>query len=124
MKFINTGLILCTEKYEDCVDFYANKIGLSILHSYDNEHSKLTALDMGGNSYLMVEPGGKAIPEGKTIDDNPVWIRFNVENIDAAVTELRDRGVTAKIRREVWGTVADFCDPDGNICSLREAGSF
>jgi hypothetical protein len=48
MKFTNTGLILCTEKYEDCVDFYANIIGLSILHSYDNEHSKLTALDMGG----------------------------------------------------------------------------
>ena len=79
--------------------------------------SKLTALDMGGNNYLMVEPGGKAIPARKTIDDNPVWIRFNVENIDAAVIELSDRGVTAKIRREVWGTVADFCDPDGNICS-------
>ena len=78
----------------------------------------------GGNNFLMIEPGGKAIPAGKTIDDNPVWIRFNVENIDAAVTELKVRGVTARIRREVWGTVAEFRDPDGNICSLREVGSF
>lgn len=28
------------------------------------------------------------------------------------------------LRREVWGTVADFTDPDGNRCSLRDEGSF
>ena len=124
MNFTSTGLILCTEKYKECVDFYANKVGLAILHSYDNPHSKLTALDMGGGNYLMLETGGKAISTGKSIDENPVWIRFNVDDIDDAVRELQEQGITAKIRREVWGTVADFCDPDGNVCSLRDAGTF
>lgn len=27
-------------------------------------------------------------------------------------------------RREPWGTVGDFLDPDGNRCSLRDEGSF
>jgi hypothetical protein len=33
-------------------------------------------------------------------------------------------GVIVNIRREVWGTVADFVDPDGNYCSLRDEESF
>ncbi len=124
MKFTRTGLILCTENYSDCVNFYQNQIGLRILQSYDNDHSKLTAFDMGGGNYLMIETGGKATPAGRTINDNPVWIRFNVEDIDAAVADLKSKEVIANIRRETWGIVADFCDPDGNICSLREESTF
>ena len=67
MNFTRTGVILCTEFYEDCVNFYSNIMGLPILHSFDNESSILTCFDMGGNNYLMVEPGGKAIPTGKTM---------------------------------------------------------
>jgi lactoylglutathione lyase len=49
-----------------------------------------------------------------------VWLRFNVLDVDKAAEELARKGVQVKIRREVWGTVGDFMDPDGNICSLRE----
>jgi lactoylglutathione lyase len=79
---------------------------------------------MGGLSYLMIETGGTSNPSGKTLDQNPVWLRFNVEDVGIAASELRQNGVSVKIRREVWGTVADFLDPDGNHCSLRDEASF
>ncbi len=123
MKFERTGVILCTENYDECVAFYANALQLPILEVLDDEHSKLTVFDFGANTYLMIETGGEAIPAGKTIKQNPVWLRFNVVDVDAAATELTERGVDVTIRREVWGTVGEFKDPDGNICSLREEPS-
>lgn len=120
MKFEQTGLILCTENYDECVAFYTNALQLPILQTLDDVHSKLTVFDFGSNTYLMIETGGEAAPAGKTIRQNPVWLRFNVTSVDNASLELADRGVEVKIRREVWGTVGDFKDPDGNICSLRE----
>ncbi len=124
MHYTRTGLILCTENYSECVEFYSNVLELPILHTLDNEHSKLTCFDMGGNHYLMIETGGKSVPAGKALDQNPVWLRFNVEDVEEAVGELRQKGVDVKIRREAWGTVADFTDPDGNICSLRDEATF
>lgn len=124
MKFTRTGLILCTENYQECVEFYSGMLELPILHSLDNEHSKLTCFDMGGNNYLMIETGGTSIPDGKSLDQNPVWLRFNVEDVELAAEELRRKGVDVNIRKEVWGTVADFTDPDGNVCSFRDESTF
>ncbi len=124
MRHTRTGLILCTENYKECVTFYSDVLGLPILHVLDNEHSKLTCFDLGGDSYLMVETGGTAVPAGKSLDQNPVWLRFNVEDVEEAADELRGKGVVVKIRKEVWGTVADFMDPDGNVCSLRGEATF
>lgn len=120
MKYERTGVILCTEKYDECVAFYSDVLSLPILEVLDDKHSKLTVFGFGANTYLMVETGGKAIPFGKNLNQNPVWLRFNVKSVDDAVQELLEKGINAKIRREIWGTVADFMDPDGNICSLRE----
>ena len=123
MKFERTGVILCTEKYAECVAFYSNVLSLPILEVLDDEHSKLTVLSFGKNTYLMVETGGKAIPSGKNLNQNPVWLRFNVKNVEGASQELLEKGINVKIRREIWGTVGDFMDPDGNICSFREESS-
>ncbi len=102
------------------MDFYANSLELEILQTIDDKHSKLTVLGFGENTYLMIETGGKSIPAGKELDQNPVWLRFNVLDVDKAAEELARKGIRVRIRREVWGTVGDFMDPDGNICSLRE----
>lgn len=120
MKLERTGLILMTENYDDCVRFYAETLQLSVLEVLDNAHSKLTALRFGRDTYLMIETGGRAVPAGKPVAENPVWLRFNVADVAAAAAELEAKGVGVDIRREVWGTVGDFKDPDGNICSLRE----
>ena len=120
MKLERTGIILCTENYEACVKFYSTEIGLPILEVLDNEHSKLTTLGFGRDTYLMIETEGEAHPSGKSIAQNPVVLRFNVKDVEAIARALEDRGVPVKIRKEVWGTVGDFLDPDGNRCSLRE----
>ncbi len=124
MRYTRTGLILCTENYEECVEFYSDILDLPVLNSLDNEHSKLTCFGMGGDNYLMIETGGTSIPAGKTLDQNPVWLRFNVEDVEKAANELRRKGVDAKLRKEVWGTVADVVDPDGNFCSFRDEATF
>ncbi len=124
MRYTRTGVILSTENYERCVDFYSLVLELPILHSLDNEHSKLTCCDMGSGNYLMIETDGTAVPGEKSLEQNPVWLRFNVDDVEESAKQLSDRGVTVTVRKEVWGTVADFTDPDGNHCSLRDEGSF
>ena len=123
MKFERTGVILCTEKYDDCVAFYSSVLNLPILEVLDDEHSKLTVFDFGAKTYLMVETGGEAVPSGKSLKQNPVWLRFNVKSVEDASQELLENGVDVRIRREPWGTVGDFMDPDGNVCSFREEPS-
>ena len=123
MKYERTGIILCTEKYDECVTFYSDVLSLPILEVLDDEHSKLTVLSLSEKTYLMIETGGKAVPSGKNLEQNPVWLRFNVKSVEDAAGELLDKGINMKIRKEVWGTVGDFMDPDGNICSFREEPS-
>ena len=124
MQYTRTGVILCTERYEECVKFYTRVLALPVIHSLDNDHSKLTCCDMGNGNYLMIETEGKAIPQGKTLEQNPVWLRFNVDDVEASAASLRANGAQVTVRTEVWGTVADFTDPDGNYCSLRDEASF
>jgi lactoylglutathione lyase len=123
MKYERTGVILCTEKYNECVAFYSEVLELPVLEILDHKHSKLTVMSLGKDTYLMVETGGTAIPSGKNLNQNPVWFRFNVNNVEVTAQELMNKNIQVKIRKEVWGTVGDFMDPDGNICSLREEPS-
>ena len=118
-----SGVIVFTEQYEACVYFYRWILELPELFSLDDEHSTLTCLDMGG-SYLMIETGGMAMPGGRSIERCPVKLRFNVPDVDSAARHLEAHDVSVTIRRETWGIVGDFIDPDGNRCSLRDEGSF
>ena len=51
-------------------------------------------------------------------------LRLNVRDVEASAAALEARGVRVVIRREFWGTVGDFVDPDGNRCALRDEDSF
>ena len=124
MRYERTGIILFTENYDECVAFYAQVLELTIMFTLDNEHSKLTCLDMGSGNYLMIETEGSAVPAGKSLEQNPVWLRFNVENVEKTAEVLRKKGVKLTVRTEIWGSLADFIDPDGNRCSLRDEASF
>ena len=124
MKFSRTGVILCTEKYTECVSFYSEILELPVMFSLDNEHSQLTCCDMGCGNYLMIEKGGMAVSGRKTLDQNPVWLRFNLKDVEGAVRQLTEKNISVNLRREIWGTVADFTDPDGNICSIRDETTF
>lgn len=118
-----SGCILHTERYDACVRFYTDCVGLRIEFEKNEPGQVLTILDFGG-AYLMIEPGGWSADREKTAAENPVTLRLNVADIDAAATHLRARGVEITVSRFDWGAIGDFRDPDGNRCQLREVASF
>lgn len=119
MEIKRTGVVLYTERYAACVAFCRDVLGLRVL--FDND--ELTCFEFGG-SYLMVEPGGRAQPVGKTADFNPTCLRLHVADVTQCVTRLRQLGIEVDYREYAWGTVAKFFDPDGNLWALRDEGSF
>lgn len=123
MQIEKFGIILNTERYEACVGFYRDTLGLTVMFEKMTETEKLTCFDMGG-AYLMVEPGGRAAAGGKPVAECPTKLRFNVANVEAAMADLADRGVRAELQRRPWGVTAEFHDPDGNRCALREVAGF
>ena len=123
LNYTRTGLVLCTELYDQCVAFYSNIMELPILEMLDDQYSKLTVLRFGHDGYLMIETGGDFSSAPKMLNENPVVLRFNVTSVDKYARILMSKGVRVIIRIEPWGTVGDFVDPDGNRCSLREEWS-
>ena len=123
MDFSRTGIILFTDQYEACVSFYVETLGLPVLFVADEPGSHLTCCDFGG-AYLMIEVDGPPSVIEKSMRQNPTKLRFNVADVEAAARELESKGV--KVNRAVynWGTIANFVDPDGNLCSLRDEASF
>src|ERR1041384_2455548 len=112
MEIERTGLILSTERYEACVVFYREALGLAILFDTD----ELTCFDFGG-SYLMVEREGVARPAGETKVENPTCLRFNVKDVKRCAQVLKDRGIEVDYQEHSWGAIAKFFDPDGNVCA-------
>ncbi|UXX82100.1 VOC family protein [Roseovarius pelagicus] len=123
MRFEQCGLILNTEHYISCVGFYRDILGLPVMLEKDTETERLTAFDLGG-TYLMVEPGGQAVTQGRTSENGPVKLRFNTCHIAEDILHLRQHGVTVSHQHHKWGETAEFHDPDGNRCALRSHQSF
>ncbi|MEP3638059.1 MAG: VOC family protein [Paracoccaceae bacterium] len=123
MKFTMAGIILFTQNYEECVEFYSSALELEILHTIDRPGEKLTTFLLG-DTYLMVETGGVASANKKSIEQNPTKFRFNVPDVLAASVALQNKGVDVKVIKHTWGTTAEFLDPDGNPCALRSDAGF
>ncbi len=123
MKFTMAGIILFTQNYEDCVEFYGSVLGLEILHEIDREGERLTTFSLGG-AYLMIETDGVASEGAKTVAQNPTKFRFNVPDVSATASLLQQKGVDVSVAIHTWGTTAEFTDPDGNLCALRSDDGF
>lgn len=111
------GIILGTERYDACVTFYRDILGLSVWY----EKPGLLCLRFG-SGYLMIETGGMARDERKPNTENPTMLRFNVTDVAAAAAELESKGICVNLAEYDWGTVGTFTDPDGNACELKDAG--
>ena len=123
MLFEQCGIILNTEHYAACVAFYRDILGLPVLFEKASKTERLTAFDLGG-TYLMVEPGGRADAQGKTAETCPVKLRFNTSCIADDIVHLRKHGLAVAHHRHAWGETAEFHDPDGNRCALRNIAGF
>jgi lactoylglutathione lyase len=82
MNFTMAGIILFTQKYEECVVFYGQTLELEILHRIDRVGEQLTTF-MLGDTYLMIETGGVAHEGKKTVANSPIKFRFNVPDVKA-----------------------------------------
>ena len=123
MQIARTGIILNTERYHDCVAFYRDLFDLPLLFQQRHGDFRLTCFDFKG-AYLMVETGGHAKPEGKTIEHNASKLRFNVTSLEDALQTLNNHGIAAEIKVNDWGSTIDIFDPDGNRVGIREESSF
>lgn len=111
------GIILGTERFEACVIFYRDTLGLPVWY----EKPGLLCLRFG-SGYLMIETGGMARDQRKPNSENPTMLRFNVNDVRKAATELESKGVPVQVAEYNWGIVGTFVDPDGNACELKDAG--
>lgn len=116
LDFTTVGIILGTERFDACLAFYRDVLGLPVWF----EKERLVCLRFG-DGYLMIETGGSAVAGVKPNTQNPTMLRFNVPDVLASAEVLRDRGVTVDVKEFDWGTVGTFADPDGNKCELKDA---
>jgi catechol 2,3-dioxygenase-like lactoylglutathione lyase family enzyme len=100
--------------------FYQDTLGLKV----SEDHGMLT-LNLAGGTAGLVYPKDNHVPAEFTI------LNFPVDDIDAAVRELRSRGVTFErygddqdaegiYRGEGGPPIAWFKDPAGNVLSVIE----
>jgi lactoylglutathione lyase len=123
MEISRTGIILNTEKFDECVAFYRDLFDLEILFEEQHGAFRLTCFDFQG-SYLMIETGGVANPAGKSISESATKFRFNVENIDRVLITVKNFGLDAEISRNEWGSTINIHDPDGNRIGIRDEPTF
>jgi lactoylglutathione lyase len=112
---VHTGVILKTERFDACVRFYHDLLGLPLWW----EKPDLCCLRFG-SGYLMVERKGVATDSLKSVLQNPTVLRFHVPDIETAADALRQQEVAVEILRFDWGVIGVFADPDGNPCELAE----
>lgn len=105
------------------VEFYGSALELKTLHMFDRPGEKLTTLLLG-DTYFMIETGGVASDETKTIGQNPTKFRFNVPDVLTTSAVLKNKGMDVNVLEHTWGTTAKFVDPEGNLCALRSDVGF
>ena len=123
MEIENYGIILNVENFDECVGFYKNVLHLKELFSKVEGGFRLTCLEYG-SSYLMIETGGVAQRQGKSVEQSPIKLRFNVKSVVEAGNHLGRCGISAEIIENDWGTVININDPDGNPISIRDESGF
>jgi lactoylglutathione lyase len=123
MEILRTGIILNVEKFDACVSFYRDLFDLEVLFEEAYGDFKLACLEFGG-SYLMIETGGIAKPGGKSMEEAPSKLRFNVADLDRALARIRSHGIEAEITRNDWGSTISLFDPDGNRIGVRDEETF
>lgn len=123
MNIVRTGVILNTEKYDECLKFYGELFGLQVMFQEQRDDYRLTCFEYGG-SYLMVETASVANSEGKTVQEKGSKLRFNVSDIEEALEKLNRYGVDAHIVENPWGRTIDLSDPDGNRIGIRDEATF
>ena len=101
---------------EATAPFYTEVLGMKTLERPDFPFNGRWLQTGGGGEVHLIEVEGWQPPKGQH------WA-FRVNDIDATVAELRDRGVEVKDPKALPGTTARqtfFFDPSGNMIELNQ----
>ena len=100
------------------VAFYGEQVGWNV--DFDQTVQE-------GLRFVQVTPPGSACSicfgEGLNMlpDGSQQMIQVVVEDADAALAYLRDRGVACEgVDEQAWGRFVTFADPDGNRWALQQ----
>jgi catechol 2,3-dioxygenase-like lactoylglutathione lyase family enzyme len=109
---------LAVQDVDRSVDFYGNRLG------WDVDHDRTVA---PGLRFVQVTPPGSAcsICFGLGLEMMPTgssqYIQVVVEDADAALAHLRERGLECEgVDEQAWGRFVHFADPDGNRWALQQ----
>jgi len=117
-----------TNDIEHTRAFYADTLGLNVT---DGQGMGILDLNLAGGGHVLIYPKDDHVPATFTV------LNFPVEDIDAAVDQLRaagirmeryegfeqnERGIARPAKPEDGPPIAWFKDPAGNILSVLETG--
>lgn len=109
---------LAVQDVDRSVAFYGEGLGWSV------DHDQVVSPEL---RFVQVTPPGSAcsICFGIGLDMMPAgsaqFIQVVVEDADAALAELRDRGIECEgVDDQPWGRFVRFDDPDGNKWALQQ----
>jgi catechol 2,3-dioxygenase-like lactoylglutathione lyase family enzyme len=114
MTYKSSNVTIMISDMAKAIAFYRDGLGLELVKQYGPEWAELAAPGVR----IGLHPGGK-----KPLADHPrhISIGLEVEDIDAAIAELRDRGIKiGDAKRDKGLRLADLTDPDGNPLYLCE----
>jgi len=97
-------------------DWWVEKMGFAVHQVGSGEHSVMVA-PPGDRFVLHLCAGFEPVEPGNT------GVAFMTDDIDRLVARMEAAGVQfpEPLRKEAWGSIAKFSDPDGNIYWLLGA---
>ena len=107
-----------TADIESALEFYNEKLGLTLLHQDDE-----TAILDTGQAKLIVEAADPTTVEEAELIGRFTGFSFTVDSVAEWFSSLRANGVSfdgLPEAQEWGGALAFFYDPDGNVLTLVE----
>jgi catechol 2,3-dioxygenase-like lactoylglutathione lyase family enzyme len=110
------NVTIMVNNMERAVRFYTDALGLKLKARYDDQFAQVEA----PGTIIALHPANKDGPRpGKS---ESLSIGFAVDNLDAAMSELKGKGVTfSKVADDTQVKLAFFTDPDGNPLYLSQS---
>ena len=109
---------LAVTDVDRAIAFYGDRVGWNV------DHDQVVSPEL---RFVQVTPPGSACSIcfgtglGMMAEGSSQFIQVVVEDADAALAELRGRGVDCVgVDEQPWGRFVTFADPDGNRWALQQ----
>jgi lactoylglutathione lyase len=117
------AVVLLVNKFDECVEFYSDTIGLEV----KDKDTGFVSFKLDGHELALMEVSvaaemiSKEAIQSGTDGVNRVLLATFVENTEKTYNELKTKGVQfiKPPTKQPWGQItANFKDPEGNIWEI------